>query len=57
MKNNNDIPYDFQVLGDRRKTERRQQVLDRRGILRWDPQMKDRRLGRDRRRVIQSISS
>lgn len=51
VRNYNDIPYDFLVHGDRRKADRRQQNLDRRGVLRWDPQMKDRRYGRDRRQV------
>jgi hypothetical protein len=37
--------------GDRRKADRRQQNLDRRGVLRWDPQMKERRHGRDRRQT------
>lgn len=44
-------PYDYLVHGDRRKAERRQQNLDRRGVLRWDPQMKDRRLNKDRRQA------
>lgn len=43
--------YDFQTLGDRRKAERRQQPFGRRGILRWDPTMKDRRMGKDQRRL------
>ena len=47
--NYNDLPYDFLLHGDRRKAERRQQNLERRGVLRWDPQMKDRRLSKDRR--------
>ena len=51
VQNYNDIPYDFLVHGDRRKADRRQQNLDRRGVLRWDPQMKDRRHSRDRRQA------
>lgn len=51
VRNYNDIPYDFHVHGDRRKADRRQQNLDRRGVLRWDPQMKDRRHVRDRRQA------
>ena len=47
----NNVPYDFHVHGDRRKADRRQQSLDRRGVLRWDPQMKERRLGKDRRQA------
>ena len=31
--------------------ERRQQSLDRRGVLRWDPVMRERRFGKDRRRI------
>lgn len=53
VHNNNGVPYDFLVHGDRRKAERRQQSLDRRGILRWDPQMKDRRF-KDRRRLMRA---
>ena len=49
MQNYNNLPYDFLVHGDRRKADRRQQSLDRRGVLRWDPQMKERRTGADRR--------
>ena len=40
---------DFRNHGDRRKTERRGQESDRRGILRWDPNIKDRRAEQDRR--------
>ncbi|MDH3513410.1 MAG: hypothetical protein OEM83_00880 [Gammaproteobacteria bacterium] len=43
------VPYDYLVHGDRRKADRRLENLDRRGVLRWDPQMRDRRLGNDRR--------
>ena len=49
VQNYNNIPYDFLVHGDRRKGERRLPSLERRGVLRWDPQTKDRRLSRDRR--------
>lgn len=49
VQNYNNIPYDFLVHGDRRKADRRRQNLDRRGVLRWDPQMKERRSGGDRR--------
>jgi hypothetical protein len=49
VQNYNNVPYDFLEHGDRRKAERRREQLDRRGILRWDPQMKDRRLMRERR--------
>lgn len=51
VQNYNDVPYDFLVHGDRRKADRRQQTLDRRGVLRWDPRMKERRLGQDRRQA------
>jgi len=51
VQNYNNVPYDFLVHGDRRKAERRQENLDRRGILRWDPQMKDRRFSKDRRQA------
>ena len=51
VQNYNNIPYDFLTHGDRRKAERRQQNLDRRGVLRWDPQMKERRFGKDRRQA------
>jgi hypothetical protein len=51
VRNYNNIPYDFLAHGDRRKADRRQQNLDRRGVLRWDPQMKERRYGRDRRQT------
>jgi hypothetical protein len=51
VRNYNNVSYDFLVHGDRRKADRRRQNLDRRGVLRWDPQMKDRRLGRDRRQA------
>ena len=51
VRNYNNVSYDFLVHGDRRKADRRRQSLDRRGVLRWDPQMKDRRLGRDRRQA------
>jgi len=40
--------YDFRIHGDRRKADRRKQD-ERRGVLRWDPLKKERRLGRDRR--------
>jgi hypothetical protein len=51
VQNYNNIPYDFLVHGDRRKADRRKQNLDRRGVLRWDPQMKERRRGGDRRQT------
>ncbi|MEW6330397.1 MAG: hypothetical protein AB1560_02950 [Pseudomonadota bacterium] len=51
VRNYDNIPYDFLVHGDRRKTDRRRQNLDRRGVLRWDPQMKERRSGADRRQA------
>jgi hypothetical protein len=51
VQNYNNVPYDFLAHGDRRKADRRQQNLDRRGVLRWDPQMKERRHGRDRRQT------
>ena len=51
MQNYNNAPYDFLAHGDRRQADRRRQDIDRRGILRWDPQMKDRRFGKDRRRI------
>lgn len=51
MQNYSNVPYDFLAHGDRRKTERRQQNLERRGVLRWDPRMKERRLGKDRRQA------
>jgi hypothetical protein len=51
VRNYNNVSYDFLVHGERRKADRRRQNLDRRGVLRWDPQMKDRRLGRDRRQA------
>ncbi|MHB8622164.1 MAG: hypothetical protein ACYC9J_12210 [Sulfuricaulis sp.] len=47
--NNDNGFYDFRVHGERRQAERRRQPLDRRGILRWDPTMKNRRRGKDRR--------
>lgn len=46
-----DAVYDFLVHGERRKADRRQQPLDRRGVLRWDPRMRERRSGVDRRRT------
>ena len=49
VQNYNDVPYDFLVHGDRRQADRSRQNLDRRGVLRWDPQMRDRRYGKDRR--------
>ncbi|HEY5682710.1 MAG TPA: hypothetical protein VIR61_03450 [Sulfuricaulis sp.] len=45
------VPYDILVNGDRRMAERRQHDLDRRGVLRWDPIMRERRFGKDRRRT------
>jgi hypothetical protein len=51
VQNYNNVPYDFLAHGDRRKADRRQQNLDRRGVLRWDPHMKERRFGRDRRQA------
>jgi hypothetical protein len=55
VQNYNNVPYDFLEHGDRRKANRRQEQLDRRGILRWDPQMKDRRLMRDRRAGLSDL--
>ncbi|MEK7223257.1 MAG: hypothetical protein AAB156_03185 [Pseudomonadota bacterium] len=49
VQNYNNVPYDFLEHGDRRKADRRREPLDRRGFLRWDPQMKDRRFRKDRR--------
>jgi hypothetical protein len=40
--------YDFRIHGDRRRADRRRQD-ERRGVLRWDPLKKERRLGKDRR--------
>jgi len=40
--------YDFRIHGDRRQADRRRHD-ERRGVLRWDPQKKERRLGKDRR--------
>lgn len=51
VQNYNNAPYDFLAHGDRRQADRRQQNLDRRGVLRWDPRMKERRYGKDRRQV------
>ena len=51
VQNYNNVPYDYLAHGDRRKTERRLENLERRGILRWDPQMRDRRVSRDRRQA------
>ncbi|GAB4508843.1 MAG: hypothetical protein Tsb0026_08080 [Sulfuricaulis sp.] len=51
VQNYNNVPYDFLVHGDRRKADRRQQNLDRRGVLRWDPRMKERRFDKDRRQA------
>ncbi|MCR4301290.1 MAG: hypothetical protein NUV51_06740 [Sulfuricaulis sp.] len=45
------VPYDSLVHGDRRKADRRQYNLDRRGVLRWDPIMRERRFGKDRRQA------
>ena len=55
VQNYNNVPYDFLEHGDRRKAERRREPLDRRGILRWDPQMKDRRFRRDRRTGLSGV--
>lgn len=55
VQNYNSVPYDFLEHGDRRKADRRQEQLDRRGFLRWDPQMKDRRLMRDRRAGLSGL--
>jgi hypothetical protein len=51
VQNYNNDSYDFLVHGDRRKADRRQQHLDRRGVLRWDPRTKERRSGADRRQA------
>jgi hypothetical protein len=55
VQNYNNVPYDFLEHGDRRKDDRRREQLDRRGILRWDPQTKDRRLMRDRRAGLSGL--
>lgn len=55
VQNYNNVPYDFLEHGDRRKADRRREQLDRRGILRWDPQTKDRRLMKDRRAVLSGL--
>ena len=51
--NDNDISDDPRHQDDRRLSNRRQEY-DRRGVLRWDPVMKERRLGKDRRDQIVS---
>ncbi|MHB8534920.1 MAG: hypothetical protein ACYDBW_05675 [Sulfuricaulis sp.] len=48
MDNNNNGLDFLRVHGDRRQADRRRPDA-RRGVLRWDPQKKDRRLGKDRR--------
>ncbi len=48
VQNYNNGSYDYRIQGERRKAERRGQD-ERRGVLRWDPLKKERRLGRDRR--------
>jgi hypothetical protein len=55
VQNYNNVPYDFLEHGDRRKADRRREQLDRRGILRWDPQTKDRRLMKDRRAALSGL--
>lgn len=47
---------DFHNHANRRKDDRRRQPLDRRGILRWDPQMSERRLGKDRRAGVAGMA-
>jgi hypothetical protein len=56
VENHNRNPNDFQDHGDRRTVDRRRQPLDRRGILRWDPQMCERRLGKDRRAAVSGMA-
>ncbi|MEK7716374.1 MAG: hypothetical protein AAB322_01325, partial [Pseudomonadota bacterium] len=55
VQNYNNVPYDFLEYGDRRKADRRREQLDRRGILRWDPQMKDRRFRKNRRAGLSGL--
>ena len=55
VQNYNNVPYDFLEHGDRRKVDRRREQLDRRGILRWDPQTKDRRFRKDRRAGLSGL--
>mgnify|MGYP001600454551 FL=1 len=55
VQNYNNVPYDFLEHGDRRKADRRREQLDRRGILRWDPQTKDRRFRKDRRAGLSGL--
>lgn len=55
VQNYNNVPYDFLEHGDRRKADRRREQLDRRGFLRWDPQMKDRRFRKDRRAGLSGL--
>jgi hypothetical protein len=45
-----DVPYNWRIEGDRRYEERRRSS-ERRGDLRWDPRRKERRSGKDRRRL------
>ncbi len=55
MKKDNKNSYDARVHGERRRAPRRE-VDDRRGWLRWDPNKKERRTGRDRRQGARAIS-
>ena len=55
VQNYSNVPYDFLEHGDRRKADRRREQLDRRGILRWDPQTKDRRFRKDRRAGLSGL--
>ncbi len=45
-----EAPYNWRLQGDRRRDERRR-AAERRGDLRWDPRRRERRSGKDRRRV------
>lgn len=49
VPNTNTQLSEYLNLGGRRKGDRRQPETERRGILRWDPSMKNRRSGEDRR--------
>lgn len=56
MRNYHRNSNDFDNHANRRKDDRRRQPLDRRGILRWDPQMCERRLGKDRRAGVAGMA-
>jgi hypothetical protein len=56
VRNYNRNSNDFHNHANRRKDDRRRQPLDRRGILRWDPQMSERRLGKDRRAGVAGMA-